>query len=301
MGIAIHPSNRALYVVNEGDSRVYEFRVDMTTGNLTPLRDGFLSQDKASGPQQIVLDHKGAFAYVSNAGDGTISEYSIHPDDGSLWLIGTLRWDQLKSPRGIVLSPDGRYAFVVDQSVGRVFAMSVDSAGLLKPADSAPSLGQKPGQPGMVAVDPSGRFVYVTDRVSSTVSRFTIGGGKLAYGGEAGHGMPTSQANGIMVLPVGHDHLFAYVTEPAIDSVEDYEVDSGQFVPSGQTSVGFSGPAGMAADKSGKLVYVVGRKSGTVAQFKVSDRGGFMTLMGTEFTQDPPDDRSEPLSIALTH
>lgn len=302
MGIAIHPSNRTLYAVNEGESRVYQFRLDMTTGNLAPLRDGFVNQDKLSAPQQIALDSKGAFAYVSNAGDGTISEYSIDPGDGSLWLIGTLRWDQLKSPRGIILSPDNHYAFAVDPTMGRVVAMRVDPSGLLTPVGSAPSLGDKPGQPGMAAVDPSGRFIYVTDRRSSSVARFTFKDGKLAYSGRAARGMPTSDANGIMVLPVGPEHLFAYVTEPAIDSVEDYEVNQGQFVPSGQTSVGFSGPAGMAADKSGTLLYVVGRKSGTVAQFKVvANRGGFMMLVGTAFTQDPPDDSSQPLFIALTH
>ena len=76
-GIAIDPSSRFLYVANEGDGRIYQFRISRDTGELAMIGEGAVDDGSASRPQQIAISPHGAFLYVTNSGkngDGSIAE-----------------------------------------------------------------------------------------------------------------------------------------------------------------------------------------------------------------------------------
>src|SRR4029077_10704846 len=67
-GIAIDPSSRFLYVANEGDSRIHQFRIQRDTGELAPIGEGAVDDGSASRPQQIAISPRGDFLYVTNSG-----------------------------------------------------------------------------------------------------------------------------------------------------------------------------------------------------------------------------------------
>ena len=60
-GIAIDPSSRFLYVANEGDSRIRQFRIERDTGELAPIGEGAVDDSSASRPQQIAISPRGDF------------------------------------------------------------------------------------------------------------------------------------------------------------------------------------------------------------------------------------------------
>src|SRR5207249_9415108 len=86
--LAIHPSRKFLYSVNElGEFRgrrgggVSAFALDPAHGTLTPLNQ---QSSAGEGPCHLVVDRPGRNVLVANYGSGTVACLPIEPD-------GTLR------------------------------------------------------------------------------------------------------------------------------------------------------------------------------------------------------------------
>ena len=176
-GIAIDPSSRFLYVANEGDGRIYQFRIGRDTGELAMIGEGAVDDGSANHPQQIAISPHGDFLYATNSGkssdgksndgknnDGSIAEYAIDRTTGALKPLETFRGGGLEQPLGIAFMPNGKFVYVSDIGAGTMVAFAVESSGKLKLVASTPSLGDKQDGTGLVAVHPSGSFVYTVDR-----------------------------------------------------------------------------------------------------------------------------------------
>ncbi len=306
-GIAVDPSNRFVYAANEGDNRIYQFRIRGANGDLAPIGGGSVSDGPNSRPQQIALAPHGDFVYVTNAGGGkdaagSIAEYAIDQNDGSLRPLGVFRGEGLKQPLGIVVAPGGKLVYVSDPAAGTILAFAVAPGGTLKLAGSTPSLGTKTGQPGMIAIDPSGGFVYTVDGPASVVVVFKAGvGGKLDFTKTCLVGVSTADPFGIALATAGASK-FVYTGNRAVDTVSYFLRQDGAPALEGQSATGLGGPTGMVADPAGHFLYVVNRDAATVAQFAivVAHHGGLF-LASTVFTEDPANQSSHPLYIAITH
>ena len=64
----------------------------------------------------VQCENVGRFAYVANAGNNTVSAYSIDSMTGALTAVGTAVATGL-SPYAIVARPDGAYVYVGNQVV----------------------------------------------------------------------------------------------------------------------------------------------------------------------------------------
>lgn len=320
-GIAVDPSNRFVYVANEGDNRVYEFRVRSTNGDLAPIGGGSVSDGPDSHPQQIAIAPNEDSLYVTNAGSGTaagqeaagkevagkeaagsISEYAIDRNDGSLRPLGVLRDGRLRQPLGIVVAPGGKLVYVSDRAAGTILAFAAAPGGTLKLLASTPSLETKTGEPGMIAVDPSGGFIYTVDGTAGVMVVFKAGAdGKLDLIKTYPVGVSTADPFGIALATSGANK-FAFTANRAVDTVSCFVLQASASVLSGQSGTGLGGPTGMAADSGGHFLYVVNRDAATVAQFAIGvPQGGAMFLASTVFTEDPANESSHPLYIAITH
>jgi 6-phosphogluconolactonase (cycloisomerase 2 family) len=78
--IAFDPSGRFAYVINDGDSNVTAFTVNVATGQLTFVGN----TDTGISPFALSVDSSGKFLYVTNQGDGNVSAYSINSTSGAL-------------------------------------------------------------------------------------------------------------------------------------------------------------------------------------------------------------------------
>jgi 6-phosphogluconolactonase len=303
-GIAVDPSNRFLYVANEGDGRIYQFRIKRDTGDLAMVGEGSVDDGPASRPQQIAISPHGDFVYVTNAGkgaDGSIAEYMIKSATGALKPLEIFRSSGLQQPLGIAITPNGNFVYVSDSGAGTIVVFAVESSGELKQVGSTPSLGDRTGQPGLVAVHPSGSFVYTVDRSLGTVAVFkTTADGKLSATKTYHVGISTAGPFGIALAAVGPD-VFVYTANRGVDTVSSLIVKSGGLELVGECPTGMGYPTGMMADPSGHFFYVVNRDASTVTQFTIAETNGVALFPAvTVFTEVPVNEASHPLYIAMT-
>jgi hypothetical protein len=162
------------YVVNSGDGTVSAYKINSTTGTLSPVTGSPFPA--GSTPDSVAVDPSGKFAYVANIGDNTVSAYTINSTTGALTLVGSVSAGPL--PTSVAVDPSGKFAYVTNEGDGgnNVSAYTIDSTtGALSPVTGSPfAAGDVPKS---VAVDPSGKFAYVANvggEAPGNVSAYTI-------------------------------------------------------------------------------------------------------------------------------
>ena len=128
------------------------------------------------------------FAYRITQATGTLT-----PVTGSVFATGFDPAVSNLRPDAVAFDPVGRFAYVLDRA-GRtgahsrgVFAFPVQATGVLGPAflgpySTPPTEPFLNGDPVTFVIDPSGRFAYLADATSSTISVFTVDSGTGALG-----------------------------------------------------------------------------------------------------------------------
>jgi 6-phosphogluconolactonase len=323
-GIAIDPSSRFLYVANEGDGRIYQFRISRDTGELAMIGEGAVDDGSANHPQQIAISPHGDFLYVTNSGKssdgksnggknnggknnggknngGSIAEYAIDRTTGALKPLETFRGGGLEQPLGIAFMPNGKFVYVSDIGAGTIVAFAVESSGKLKLVASTPSLGDKPGRPGLIAVHPSGSFVYTVDRSQGiVVVAKAAEDGKLSVTHTYHVGISTAGPFGIALAAMG-PNVFVYTANLVSDTISSFVVQPDKMDLVGECPTGMGNPTGMVADPTGRNLYVVNRDASTVAQFAIAATNGIALIPAASiFTGAAPSETSHPLYIATT-
>ncbi len=128
--LAITPSGKFVYLVNELSSTVIVFSYQADSGQLHELQtistlpSGFTGESTTA---EIAVDAKGKFLYVSNRGDDSIAVFDINQRDGKLAFVERVPTGG-KTPRHFTLDPTGRWLFAENQDSGKVNLFSVDPA-----------------------------------------------------------------------------------------------------------------------------------------------------------------------------
>lgn len=252
------PNAKYIYVVNHDTSTVVQFDIG-TDGKLYPQAP---TTSVVQGPNGIIgtfptaaaIDPKGAFLYVTfsyqsgfttaRPGPGGIAIFPINSSNGNLGApvtnttVGTTAANPLpyvpvgNNPSAIVVSPKGGFVYVVDQEKptsgspnGVLLAFTAGtSTGALTPIVGTVSGGFAAGvQPGGIAEDPSGRFLYISDSLTNQLFGYTVtNGGKPAA-------MVTSPFTtgqyplGVTVDPRGS---FLYVANFGSSTIGAYAIDT---------------------------------------------------------------------------
>lgn len=293
-GLALSPSKNFLYVANASDATIREFSVNLTDGSLTGI--GSVNDGAGTSPQQIAIDPSGSVLYVTNGTGASISQYKV-ASDGTLSSNGTFSGAGLAQPIGIAAAPGGGAIYVADFSAGTVSSFAILSDGSLQLIDSVNSLGTTPGQPRLVAVDPSGDFVYATD-ASGMVSVFSVGAGNTLDFNASYLTAGVSNQPFDLALANNAAGLFLYTTNRIINTVSGFTVSGGVLKLQGSAS-GLATPAGIVSDPSGSFVYLANRSSGQIIGYSVGADGA-LSQIGAFYTESPANGASQPLFLAIT-
>jgi len=97
VGMVVDPTNKFLYVVNEGSSQVFGFRIGTTEGTLTALTPANLST--GSRPVALAMHSSGKFLYTSNNNASSISAFAVSTTSGSMSSLNTV--SSPSGPRGM--------------------------------------------------------------------------------------------------------------------------------------------------------------------------------------------------------
>ena len=176
--------------------------------------------------------------------DDTITVYSIGVG-GALTNVSNSPFTNGtgSAPVGVAVYPSGGYVYVAGAANGTVSAYAYDATtGALTPLTGSTytvAAGSST-QLAAVAVDPTGRFLYVTFAADDTISEFSI---DPTTGELTAIGTPVATGNGpadVKIEPSGH---FLYVANNVDNTVGEYLIDPSTGALTAVTSGGtiFSG------------------------------------------------------------
>jgi YVTN family beta-propeller protein len=218
-----------------------------------------------------------------------VSMFTINATTGVLTSIGAI--DAGITPASVAVDPSGRFAYAASGAfsaggTGKVFMYIINTAtGALTAI--APGTIAAGVSPNAVAVDPSGRFAYVTNSgffagEGADVSMYTISAttGALTAIGSINAGIvPVSVA-------VDSSGRFAYVASldpfsgPGIVAMFTINATTGALTSIGTIATGIN-PASVAVDPSGKFAYVANGGSNDVSMYTIDVTTGALTSIGT--------------------
>ena len=198
----------------------------------------------ARNAHAIITDNTNRFVYVPHLGTDQIFQFVLDPKSGRL-ASNTPPVVQMKAmtgPRHLIVSPDNRFAYLLNELVATVTTLSLDpKTGLLTEVSSASALPPDtklgPGAPrgpdapprnrdnDIWAADlhltPNGKFLYASERTSNTLAAFSVDSatGKLTYLGST----PTEkQPRGFAIDPKGR---FLIASGEKSETISVYAID----------------------------------------------------------------------------
>ena len=292
------PSGKVLYAVNwEEQGGVSAFRIDSRTGGLT-----FLNRVSAKGakPNQVVVDPSGRIAVSVNYGAGNLAAYKVLPD-GELseafyvdQHAGPPRSPRQHGPKahGVEFSRDGRFMYVAELGLDRVYAYRVDpEAGAIAPGDPPYVETHAGAGPRRLQLSPNGKFLYVNHETDSEVSVFAVDGTSLkdvqtVSTLSAGYTDPNTTAE-IIISP---DDRFLYVSNRGRDSIAVFAIDpaSGRLTLTADTPAGGRTPRNLRLDPSAGFLFSSNEGDGTITVFKIDKATGLLSQTAAKAQIDTP-------------
>jgi 6-phosphogluconolactonase (cycloisomerase 2 family) len=303
------PGGQFLYVLNQGDSTVQAFAV-ASDGKLTSKS----TSRTGNRPTALAIDPAGKFLYVTytyqtgfsatNPGPGGITIFPISADN-SLGTPSNLNIGN--NPSGIVVSAFNNFVYAIDAEpavgsaspFGVLLAFSQNTtSGALTPIGKTVISTDASGRtvasgygagtvPSAIAIDPTSRFVYVTDRATNQLY------GNVVLAGGLIQPMQNSPfATGLLPVAVTVDPRgkFLYVSNFNDNTVSAYAIDLPTGAPvgsvgSGATKVG-TGPTCLAIEPAlGIYVYSSNNLDNTTTGLQLDPHNG--TLKNIQNTPFP--------------
>jgi 6-phosphogluconolactonase len=139
-----HPSQDVLYFSDEQGCSVTGYRLDTSTGTLSPfqtistLPEGYSGRNTCS---QIQLTPSGHWLYVPNRGHNSIAGFAIAAD-GRLTAVGRVATEAV--PSAFSVDPEGKFVYAAGSATGRLASYRINGeTGELTPLETY-SVGQRP-------------------------------------------------------------------------------------------------------------------------------------------------------------
>jgi len=248
--------------------------------------------------------------YYATQGDSNIWAYTVALSTGGLTQVGTAQ-STGSFPTTIVLTPTVNAIFVDNNQSHTVSSYTVNGDGSLTAASGSPV---KTGiMPMGMATDPAGKFLFVANQGSSSISVFSISTATLKeVAGSPFSTIPlgTNVATGPTAVAVSATGKFLYVANNFVGTVGAFSISSSGALKQLGTSpyqVGIA-PSGLAIPPGGGFLYVANAGSNNVSAFSICDKvvtscanpnspDGTLTSLGAPFPagQGPVAIAADPL------
>ena len=285
--LAVHPSGRTLYAVNERDTATVTAVRLGTHDVLGSRRTG------GSGVCQLSVHPGGRWLLSANYGSGSVA---VHPIDeaGALGERTDLVVHSSPAPgpgqdgphaHQVITSPDGGHVLAVDLGTDTIYTYAFDTRrGTLR--EVARARAEAGAGPRHLTFHPGGRYAYVADEVGNTVTvaAYEPASGRLELG--------TPQSTGTKVRPnypaqlaVTPDGAFAFLANRGDNSLTRYavEADGARLRLLDTVDVHGDWPRHLTLSPDGRLLFASNQKSGTVSVFHVDAASGELRLAGEPF------------------
>ncbi len=283
------------------------FAIQPLDGKLTLLNQ---QSTGSSGTCHVAIDRTGKCAIVANYGGGSVSCLPIEAD-GRLGEMAcfvqhagsSVNRQRQEGPHahGVCLDASNRFVFVPDLGLDKVMVYRLDaSRGKLTAHDPAYVATAAGAGPRHFAFLPNGRYAYVINELSSTIT---------VFGYDAGRGvlcplqnistLPTRfhGANTCAEIQVHPSGKFVYGSNRGHDSIAVFAVDerTGKLRSAGHELTRGKEPRNFAIDPSGRYLLAANQNSDTVVVFRIDAATGRLRATGS--TVQAP----SPVCITMLH
>ncbi len=271
-----------------------------------PTMLAVVSQQPAS-PSQYCMMHNDAFniqaanvtdievgcsqhAYVANAGDSTVSAYTIDATSGALAAVGTPVATGM-SPHAIVGTQDKKYVFVGNEGSNDISAFAVNFAsGALTPVPGSPFAARTDPKALALYQGDSNNYLYVANAGSDTISAFAVdpSSGALTPLSPATFATGKSPSS-IAVNPNPYNGHIYVANNGGSNDVSAFSVDSatGILTPmAGSPFPAGANPLGLALGAGGMFLYTANPDAThpSISGFSVDPASGALApLSGSPF------------------
>jgi 6-phosphogluconolactonase (cycloisomerase 2 family) len=255
VALAIDHGGHFLFVANQGSNDVSVFSIG-SSASLTAVgtfQAAPIVAGTSAAPSGVAITPSGAFLYVSDFGENSVSGFAVNSSSGVLTAVPGSPFAAGSSPTGLAIDPSGKYLYVANEGSNNASAFEICASSLpgcpstpdgsLVPVTGSPfSAGLGPLS---LAVDPSGNFLYVADTNSNQLSAFRI---NLSSGALTPLTTPTDSTGTnptfVAIHPGGN---FVYVPNSGSDSISGFRLttQSGVLTPLATASTA-SHPVGVA-------------------------------------------------------
>ena len=301
--LAVAPNGRYVYAVNEegsdnGGGKVSAYRFDKAAKKMS-----LINQVPSVGdhPCYVSVDRKNKWVVVGNYSSGTVSVLPIAPDGGVGAAVTNMQHqgqsvnqERQKSPHvhATVFSPDNKYVFVPDLGIDQVVVYAFNpKTGFLKPNKEHVKVSAGSG-PRHLDFHPSGKWAYLAQELSGTVTVFKYDKGELVEQQQismlpADYTGAATSAD-IHVSPNGR---FLYASNRnTSNTIAIFKInpEDGKLTLVGHQSTMGKTPRNFNFDPSGKLLLVANQETNNIVVFNVDPETGLLTYTGKQIEVPNP-------------
>ncbi len=305
--LAISPDKKFVYSVSElagaSGGAITAFSVDASSGKLTQMNQ---QATVGAGPCHVSVDPTGKAVLAANYSGGSVISFPVKAD-GSLGEKGTFIQHtgasnanprRQKDPHAHSINVDkaGKFAFAADLGCDKVFIYKLDAAaGTLTPNDPAFVEVPAAGGPRHFAFHPSGKFAYVCNEMTCTVTSFSYDADKGALTvldtiSTLPPGVAVDPKFSTAETAVHPNGKFVYVSNRGHDTLAIFKVDpaTGKLAYVENAPAGVNIPRNFGIDPTGKWLISAGQSSSTIAVFSIDGETGKLKPTGQTFDVGAP-------------
>jgi probable HAF family extracellular repeat protein len=285
------------YAVNVQTNAIDGYRINGSTGALTPLAGSPFAAGKA-GATTVAIDQHRGYLYVTKqfAEDNDVAGFRIDWRTGALSPLSGSPFTAGSGPTAVAVDPLGQFVYVANLGSNNVsgFRIVPETGNLIALSGSPFAAGNSPNA---IAIDPSGSYVYVANSIDNTISAYAID--RTTGGLSALTGSPFATGTGPLSIAIDPLSQYLYASD-TIGEVYSYDINSstGALSEIGVASSGGNGGLnGVTVDPTDRYVFAAGY--GGVYTFSIVQLStcfpcvtqGSLTLVGVT----PPGTGSSPV------
>ena len=294
--LCISPDGNFVYAVNEVSRQqsglVAAYRFNKTNGTLQFINRQLSGSEN---PCHISITQDAKWLFVANYTGGSLSALPIAGDGSILPLqqhiihsgksVNEQRQEKAHV-HSVFLSADEKFLLTPDLGTDQVGIYQLNGLAKQPLTEAKPAyVASAPGSgPRHLAYTGNGKFVYVVEELSGTVTAYSFNKGKMKkLASYAGHPPGAITQHGSADIHLSPDEKFLYMSNRGDENnlaIFSVDAKSGLLTPAGITPTLGNHPRNFLIDPTGNYILVGNMKSDQVVIFKRNQTSGQLTESG---------------------
>jgi 6-phosphogluconolactonase len=278
---------------SDGASIVASYSVDRASGSLTPIN---WQPSNGRGTCHVGVDDANTCAVSANYSSGDVSvlpidtQGALEPARKVIKHTGSsINPDRQKQPypHSCNFDPGGRFVYVPDLGVDKVYIYRYDAAAQQLADANPPFVKVTPGfGPRHMAFHPNRKFVYLINEMGGAMTGFRIDnstGGLSEFQSigtlPSGYTGENTSAE-VEILPNGR---FLYASNRGPDDIAIFSInqENGSLRPVGHVSTQGKGPRDFTIDPTGNFLFAANQYTANVVVYRIDNQTGALAPTGT--------------------